>query len=352
MMNTTKKLLEPVALNARLSLKNRIVMAPMTRAKADSNGNATLAMAEYYAKRADAGLIITEGTVIRPDGTGYNNVPGIYTDDHIAQWRTVAETVHKKGGKIFMQIWHVGRVSHPFFLQGALPISCSATTMKGPVRRSNGLFYGTAREASIEEIKSLIDAYAKAATNAIKAGFDGVEIHGANGYLIDQFLHYHSNLRQDSYGGNPARMTRFVLEVVRACGDAVGYHRLGIRLSPGAYLNEIKGDNRDRDVFTLLLSELNKLSLAYVHTGNFDDRVLFKELDHKSMTQFLRQHYRGNLIACGGYDINDAENNIIDNQFDLLAIGRRFIANPDLINKIKNNEPLDSYNSSMLNTLR
>jgi N-ethylmaleimide reductase len=350
-MKNKNTLLESYRLTNQLKLKNRIVMAPMTRAQADDDGSPTQAMADYYARRADAGLIITEGTIIHPEATGYHHVPGIYTNKHVEQWKLVSKAVHKNGGRIFMQIWHVGRVSHPSFLNGHLPLSASATTMQGRIRRTQNLYYGQSREATRAEIKLLIQSYADAAKKAINAGMDGVELHAANGYLIDQFLHYHTNLRQDEYGGNAKNMSRFALEIVKACGDAIGYERVGIRLSPGAYLNEIVGDTRDSSVFSYLLSALNNLPIAYVHTGNFDDRVKFKELDNQTMTQFIKFHYDGTVIASGGYDLVEVEKQVDQTDFDLVSIGRAFIANPDLVAKFKQQETLDSYNVSMLETL-
>lgn len=344
-------LLEPYQLNTKLQLKNKIVMAPMTRNIAHDDLSPTSAMAEYYARRADAGLIITEGTIIRPDARGYSNVPGIFTQAHIDGWRQVTDAVHKNNGHIFLQIWHVGRVSHPHFLNGELPISASETIMKERVKRSDNLTHGKSRAVTLDEIKGLIESYAAAAKNAIKAGFDGIEIHGANGYLIDQFLHYHTNHRTDEYGATPKNMARFALEIVKACGDAIGYEKVGIRLSPGAYLNEIVGDPRDAAVFQYLLEQLSQLNIAYVHTGNFDDKVKFKELNDQTMTGFMRAHYKGTLIASGSYGFNDAQENIKANHFDLVAIGRPFIANPNLINCLQKNEALVPYEPSMLNNL-
>ncbi len=338
-------------LNDLFTLKNRILMAPMTRAKADNHSVPTQAMADYYSRRADAGLIITEGTVIRADASGYNNVPGIFTPAQINQWKIVTDAVHKKNGRIFLQIWHVGRVSHPNFLQGKLPVSPSATVMAGRIPRSEGLTYGESRALILPEIKELIKSYAIAAENAIKAGFDGVEIHGANGYLIDQFLHYHTNQRMDEYGGTPENMARFALEVVKACGEAIGYERVGLRLSPGAYLNEIVGEKRDALVFKYLFDNLNHFPIAYVHTGNFNDAQQFKELNDMTMTAFIRSHFHGTVVASGGYSLETASQGINQGNFDLVAMGRPFISNPDLINKLNKNASLTQYDASMLNTL-
>jgi len=350
-MNNLKPLLEPFQLNSEIRLKNRIVMAPMTRNMANNDLSPTQDMATYYQRRANAGLIITEGTIIRPDGRGYSNVPAIYTKEHIRGWQKVTDAVHSRAGHIFLQIWHVGRVSHPYYLDGELPVSASATTMTGKLRRSEDLSYGKTRQLELSEMPALITSFATAAANAINAGFDGVEIHGANGYLIDQFLHYHTNQRTDKYGTSPENMARFALEVVKACGERIGYQRVGIRLSPGGYLNEIIGDPRDAEVFAYLLEQLNQLPIAYVHTGNFDDTVKFPELGDKTMTQFIRQHYHGTLIACGGYNPAEVATNLSESDYDLVAIGRPFIANPDLIEKLQKNESIRSYEANMLETL-
>ncbi|MDO8953669.1 MAG: alkene reductase [Gammaproteobacteria bacterium] len=350
-MVDNQSLLEPYALSSTLHLKNRVVMAPMTRDMSHDDLSPTKAMAEYYARRADAGLIITEGTIIRPDAKGYKNVPGIYTPAHIDGWKRVTDSVHEQGGKIFSQIWHLGRVSHPHYLNGELPLSASETTMTGKLHRAEGLSHGKSRAVSVAEIKSLVESYAIAAKSAMQAGFDGVEVHGANGYLIDQFMHYHTNLRDDEYGGSPENMARFALEVVKACGEAIGFDKVGLRVSPAAYINEIAGDKRDAAGFQLLFEKLNKLGLAYVHTGNFNDKNLFEDLGNKTMTEFIRAHYRGTLIAAGSYNFDEAAEKIKTKQFDLIAIGRPFIANPDLIQRLQNNQEIKAYEASMLNVL-
>ncbi|WP_419418408.1 alkene reductase [Legionella sp. D16C41] len=350
-MANSSILLEPFKLNAAIKLKNRIVMAPMTRNKATDDLSPTTEMATYYAKRAAAGLIITEGAIIRPDGRGYSHTPGIYTQQHIAGWKKVTQAVHEQDGKIFLQIWHVGRVSHPIFLNGALPISASETKMTGKLRRAENLYYGQARALAVSEIKELINSYANAASAAKEAGFDGIEIHGANGYLIDQFLHYHTNQRQDEYGITPENLARFALEVVDACIREIGRERVGLRLSPGAYLNEMVGDKRDAEVFAYLLTQLITRQIAYVHTGNFDDAVHFKELDNQTMTAFMRHHFQGNLIASGSYTVQKAAEQIQKHQFDLIAFGRPFIANPDFVKRVQAAASLQSYEVAMLETL-
>ncbi|RDI42567.1 alkene reductase [Aquicella lusitana] len=350
-MNNNNSLFSPYQLNQALVLKNRIVMAPMTRSMAADQFVPTAQMAEYYARRTDAGLIVTEGTIIRPDAQGYPAVPGIYTKAQINGWRRVTDAVHAKRGVIFMQIWHVGRVSHPSYLNGELPLAPSATVMMGRVKRGEGMTHGESRAVTLAEINDLIASYAQAAKNAIEAGFDGVEIHGANGYLIDQFLHYHTNHRTDRYGGSPNNMARFALEVVKACGEAIGYERVAIRLSPGAYLNEIIGDARDSLVFEYLLKALNVFSIAYVHTGDDDNTRTYSELGNSTTTAFIRSFYKGTLIACGNYSQEGAKAGIDNNAFDLVAFGRPFIANPDLVNLLRHQHPVQQFDASMLSTL-
>ena len=338
----------PYELNSQMTLKNRLVMAPMTRAMAGQEGVPTQMMAEYYARRADAGLIVTEGTVISEKAVGFVGAPGIYSARQVEAWRRVTDLVHARGGLIFCQLWHVGRVSHPAFLDGELPVSASATRMTGRIARGNGLVYGESRAASVGEIAVIVQQFAEGARNAMAAGFDGVELHGANGYLIDQFLHYHTNLREDEFGGSAENMARFPLAVVRACGEAIGFGRVGLRLSPAGYLNEVVGDVRDAAVFQYLLSQLDEFCIAYVHTGNFDDSKTFAALGGWSMTQFLRSHYRGCLVACGGYGVDAAELALARGDFDLVAMGRAFIANPGLVGLMKGGLPLVTYEAGML----
>lgn len=343
------KLLEPFQLNESIQLKNRIVMAPMTRNMADDSLRATDSMADYYAKRANCGLIITEGTVIAKSATGYSHVPGIFNPAQVNAWQKVTTKVHDAGGLIFCQIWHVGRVSHPYFLNQQLPIGPSEAEMTGPVKRAPmPLNHGKNRALTLEEIPKLIQQYANAATMAIEAGFDGIEIHGANGYLIDQFLHFDSNNRDDAYGASIADKARFAIEVTDACVDAVGNHRVGLRLTPAAYLNEIVPDKRDPEVFQYLLSELNSRDLAYVHTGAFDDQEKHEVLGNLNMSTFMRQYYTGTLIGCGSYDLQTAKNAIEQNQFDLCAFGRPFIANPNLVDCFLSNHEVVPYDVKML----
>ncbi|MFQ5601571.1 MAG: alkene reductase [Candidatus Krumholzibacteriia bacterium] len=331
-----------------LALQNRVVMAPMTRSMADDALVPTPEMAAYYARRADAGLIVTEATIVRPDGQGYPNTPGIYDAAQVLGWRRVTDQVHERGGKIFVQIWHVGRVSHPIYLNGELPIAPSAVPLSGRVPRGD-LEYGTPRELRLDEIPSLVEAFARAAENARAAHFDGVEVHGGNGYLIDQFLHHHTNRRHDAYGGSPESMARFALDVVDAVAQRIGHERVGIRLSPGAYFH-MEPDPADPAVFRHLLARLDERRLAYVHTAVFDGGQHFEDLGG-SANHFLRRNYEGTLIGNGGYTPDKAAAAILNGAFDLVAIGRPFIANPDLIARVQGGEALRPYQTSMLERL-
>lgn len=338
-------LFQPYRLNGTLTLANRFMMAPLTRCMAGPGLVPTAQMAAYYARRADIGLIISEATIIRPDGQGYPNTPGIYSPEQIAGWKQVTDAVHARGGKIFAQLWHVGRLSHPFFHQGEV-LAPSAIAHDGTVPRMRELVYQVPRALTVAEILQLIEDYAQAAANAIEAGFDGVEIHGANGYLIDQFLHHASNLRTDAYGATPENMSRFALEVVDAISARIGGERVGIRLSPGAYVH-LDGDARDRAVFDHLLTELNGRTLAYVHLGIFDDSLTFDYLDGRA-SDYLRAHYDGHLVGVGNYSAESAADAIKADRFDLVAIGRPLIANPDYLEKVKKAEPLVPYADTML----
>ena len=347
-MNTD--LLTPYRLNDTIKLKNRVLMAPLTRCMADENLVPTQDMVEYYARRADTGLIISEATIIRPDGQGYPTTPGLFTSEQIQGWKKVTDAVHANGGKMFAQLWHVGRVAHPHFFDGEV-LAPSAIGVEGSVPRMRELTYITPKAATIDDIKSLIADFAKAAENAIEAGFDGVEIHGANGYLIDQFLHYEANVREDEYGQTPQNMARFALEVTDAVIAAVGNERTALRVTPGAYFN-MSEDNRDKAVFDYLLPELEKRNLAYLHGGIFDDSTTFESLEGKTTSEFLRAGYKGTLVGVGSYSFESAKAAINEGKFDLIAIGRPLIANPDYISKVTNGEELVPYSDEMLAELK
>jgi 2,4-dienoyl-CoA reductase-like NADH-dependent reductase (Old Yellow Enzyme family) len=342
-------LLQPFSLNQKIKLKNRIVMAPLTRCMADENLVPTQAMADYYAKRSESGLIISEAVIIRPDGQGYPNTPGIFSPAQIEGWQKVTKAVHANGGKIFAQLWHTGRVAHTHFFKGEYVIAPSAQQVEGSVPRMRDLTYLVPKPASAEDIAKLVLDYAQAAKNAITAGFDGVEIHGANGYLIDQFLHHDANRREDEFGQTPENMTRFPLAVVDAIATSIGWKKTALRISPGAYFN-MAGDDRDRDVFEYLLSQLEQRELAYLHMGLFDDSMEFDYLGGGA-TDFVRKNYSKTLMGVGGYTAQTGSKAIAEDRFDLLAIGRPFIANPDYVEKLQKGETLIDYSEAMLTEL-
>ncbi|ESE41944.1 alkene reductase [Shewanella decolorationis] len=348
-VNSVSNLFDTYKLNDTITLKNRILMAPLTRCMADADLVPTDDMVAYYARRAEAGLIISEATIIRPDAQGYPNTPGIFNQAQIAGWRKVTDAVHANGGKIFVQLWHTGRVAHPHFFGGGDVLAPSAQKVEGSVPRMRELTYVTPKAATLEDIQGLVRDYAKAAENAIEAGFDGVEIHGANGYLIDEFLHHDSNRRTDEYGSTPANMSRFALEVVDAVAASIGKDRTGLRISPGAYFN-IAVDNRDRAVFDYLLPELEKRELAFVHIGIFDDSMEFDYLDGR-VSSYVRAHYGKTLVGVGGYSAQSASEAIAANKFDLIAIGRPFIANPDYVTRVRQGQEVVAYSDEMLATL-
>ncbi|MBI1368267.1 MAG: alkene reductase [Planctomycetes bacterium] len=338
-------------LNDSLTLPNRIVMAPLTRSMAGPGLVPTQTSADYYARRADAGLIISEATIVTPDGQGYPDTPGLFTEAQVDGWRRVTQAVHDRGGRMFAQLWHVGRLSHPHFQpDGTLPLAPSAVPAAGRINRTRDLNYGPVREATRADIDRIVAAFADAATNARHAGFDGVEIHGANGYLIDQFLHAFTNRRTDEYGGSPENRARFALRVIDAVVERLGAQRVGIRLSPAAYVH-MTGSPEDEPTYVHLLSEISRRGLAYVHIGIYDDTKAHAELNHQTASEFVRANYDGVLIGNGGYTPDRAAAAIDDDRFDLVAIGRPFIANPDLVNRLRQDQPLVPYDAAMLTTL-
>ena len=344
----TDNLFQSFSLNDTIKLSNRILMAPLTRCMSDDDLVPTQAMADYYGRRAEAGLIISEAIIIRPDGQGYPNTPGLFTREQITAWRNVTAAVHQNDGKIFAQLWHTGRVAHPHFFDGDV-LAPSALAVEGSVPRMRELTYQVPKAVTVDDIQQLVKDYAQAAENAIAAGFDGVEIHGANGYLIDQFLHHDSNIRSDDFGGSPENMAKFPLAVVDAIIASIGKDRTALRLSPGAYFN-IAGDRRDRAVFDYFLSELEQRSLAFLHIGIFDDSMEFDYLDGTA-SSYVRAHYGQTLVSVGGYNAETASTAIADNKFDLIAIGRPFIANPDYVERVRTGSALVEYSEEMLTSL-
>lgn len=346
---TANPIFEPYELSPGLTLSNRVVMAPLTRSMADDDLVPTEAMAAYYGRRADAGLIISEAILIAQEGQGYPNGPGLYSEAQVQAWQQVTQRVHDRGGKIFAQIWHTGRVSHSIYHNGQLPIAPSAVGLKGRPAMTD-LSYEVPRAMSQDDIDRVIALFGQAAANAMRAGFDGVEIHGANGYIIDQFLHYASNLRTDAYGGNAENMSRFLMQVLDAVKVHVPENRIGLRLSPHAGIDEawvvMDHDDRDKSVFEYLLTQLNTRDLAYIHKGMYDDYVV-PHLGGTS-SQFIKRHYHGKVMACGGYTAESGAQAIARGDADLIAIGRPFIANPDLVPRLVKGEPLLEFEDAML----
>lgn len=327
-------LFSPVTLGD-LTLKNRIVMAPMTRSRATGNVPNEL-MKTYYSLRAEAGLIITEGTAPSPNGLGYARIPGLFSDVQVQGWRRVTDAVHDAGGRIFVQLMHTGRVGHPANMPlGARLLSPSAIAAPGEMWTDTlGMQPYPVPEAMDEEdIATAIHEYADACKNAIAAGFDGVELHGANSYLIDQFLNTGSNRRTDRWGGSIENRMRFALEVARAAAEAIGAQRVGMRISPYGVFNGMVPD-ADMDALYVRLTEaLNKIGLVYIHM-----------VDHSSMgapevspelKAKVRDTFKGKYILSGGYDAVLASADLRAGKGDLVAFGRPFIANPDLVQKLR-----------------
>ena len=324
-------------------LANRIVMAPLTRSRAGVDGLATPLMAEYYAQRASAGLIIAEGTNISPQGRGYAFTPGIYNDAQIKAWRPVTEAVHSRGGRIFPQLWHVGRVSHPSLQPGGtLPVAPSAIRPEATSYTLAGFEPCVApRALAISEIPEIIEQYRRAAANALAAGFDGIEIHAANGYLIEQFLRDSTNKRIDAYGGSRENRARLLLEVVEAVAGVCGGERVGIRLSPVSPVNGADLDGDPAGTYGYVVGRLNAFGLAYIHIIEGATQGP-REVPGGFELQILRRSFKGLYIANNGYDLELALEARRHNLADLVAFGRLYISNPDLVERLRAGAPLNT----------
>jgi N-ethylmaleimide reductase len=328
-------LFQPVHLGP-CKLANRIVMAPLTRSRAGADGVPRSLMAEYYAQRASAGLLIAEGTNISPQGRGYAFTPGIYDDAQVEGWRPVIESVHVCGGRIFPQLWHVGRVSHPSLQPGgALPVAPSAIRPEATSYTADGFQpCVTPRALATDEIPVIIEQYRQAARNALAAGFDGVEIHAANGYLIEQFLRDSTNKRTDAYGGSRDNRARFLFEVTEAVAGVCGGQRVGVRLSPVATVNGAALDSNPAATYTYAVAGLNAFDLAYIHVieGNTQGP---RQVPGGFDQQILRRTFKGLYMANNGYDRELALDARQRNLADLVSFGRFFIANPDLVERLR-----------------
>jgi N-ethylmaleimide reductase len=339
-MSTSSKLFEPFKLGP-ITLPNRLVMAPLTRNRALAGLVPNPLAIDYYGQRASAGLLITEATQISQQGQGYQDTPGIYSKEQIAGWRKVTDRVHAGGGRIFLQLWHVGRISHTSLqANGGAPVAPSAIRANGKTF-VGGTFADVSEPRALElsEIPGIIDGFKKGAANAIAAGFDGVEIHGANGYLLDQFAKDGANKRTDAYGGSIENRAKLMLEVSKAVVAEVGSERTGIRISPVTPSNDIS-DSNPQPLFDYITDHLGALKLVYLHvvegaTGGPRDIAPF---DYQS----LRKRFKGAYIANNGFDFNLANKVLSAGEADLIAFGKLFIANPDLVERFKRSAPLNA----------
>ena len=344
----SSKLSQALKLNSKITLQNRVVMAPLTRCFADKDLVPTDLMADYYQRRADCGLIVSEATLIDPVAQGYPNTPGIYTNEQIEAWKKVTSKVHQEGGLIFCQLWHCGRVAHSHY-SDKQPVAPSALLWEGRVPRTDNLEYEVPHAMTTKEVNEVIQRFIAGAENAIKAGFDGVEIHGANGYLVDQFLRQSTNQRTDDFGGSVDNRSRFALDIVDGIIAKIGSERTAIRLSPQAYVH-LDYTEDDEKTYQSLLTELSSKDLAYVHLGAFNDTHEFEYLGGRA-SAFIRKHYSGTFVTCGSYSVKDAETAVENDAADLVALGRPFIANPDLMHLINSSADIKDYDVSMLKEL-
>jgi len=339
-MDKQQPLFTPVRLGP-YNLPNRIVMAPMTRSRADNPEHAPTDLhAAYYAQRAGAGLIVTEASQVSPQGVGYINTPGIHSAAQVRGWRKVTDAVHERGGRIFIQLWHVGRISHPDFHGGELPVAPSALNPNVQAFTPSGFKDTvTPRALTTQEVRGVVLDFVRGAENAMHAGFDGVELHGANGYLIEQFLRDSSNRRDDAYGGSIANRARFLFDIVDGVGNAIGHERVGVRLSPGNVAN-IGADTDMAALYDFVIGVLDNHPLAYLHLVEPGAGTQGGTNAIADITQRYHTIFHGMLITNNGYD-RKSGNAVIDaGDADLVAFGRSFIANPDLPERFRVDAPL------------
>src|SRR5659263_621437 len=324
-----------------LELSNRMVMAPMTRCRAIEGNVPNPLAVTYYTQRASAVLIITEGSHVRPHGIGDDRTPGIHSAPQVAGWKKVTEAVHKAGGRIFLQLWHVGRVSHPDFLGGELPVAPSALPVDGEVHTPLGKKkFVIPRALELDDLPGIVEQFRKGAQNAKDAGFDGVEIHGANGYLLDQFLRDGSNRRTDNYGGSLENRLRLPLEVTEAVVGVWGIDRVGYRISPQFSLYSMS-DTNPRQTFSHFAKELNNIGIGYIHIiESVGGRMGVTAADAK-LAPIIHEIFEGTLILNGGYDSSSGNEAIEKGDADLISFGVLFLANPDLPDRFRKNASLN-----------
>lgn len=326
---------QPIKIGS-LELKNRIIMAPLTRCRASGADGRTPndLMKLYYEQRSTAGLILTEATAVSPMGVGYDNTPGIWSEAHINGWKKITEAVHQKGGKIALQLWHVGRISDPFYLDGKTPVAPSAVTPAGHVSLMRPLkSFVQPRALETEEIKAIVLDYKKAAENAKLAGFDGVEIHAANGYLIDQFLQDSTNKRTDQYGGSLENRTRFLSEITDAVISVWGADKVGVHLAPRCDAHDM-ADSNPEQLFVYVAKELSQKKIAFICTREY--------VAENSLSQKMKKVFSGVFIANEKFTVDAAEKAIESGQADAVAFGVSFIANPDLVSRIEKRAVLNT----------
>lgn len=327
-----------------LELPSRVVMAPMTRSRA-VGGVPNELMRTYYSERAGAALIVTEGVAPSPNGLGYARIPGLFSDEQVHAWRRVTDSVHEAGGRIFAQLMHVGRIAHPLNLPpDARIVSPSGVRAEGMMwtDQQGQQPFPEPEAMSADDLRATIFEYANAAKNAVNSGFDGVELHAANGYLLEQFLHPHTNRRADAYGGSVATRTRFVVEVVEACVRAIGQERVGIRLSPHSTFNDLPPHAEVEEQYARLAEQLK--GLVYLHI------IQANHADFAGTFAALGKAYGGPLILNGGFDKAGAEQALNEGRADLIAFGRPFIANPDLVTRLQKGVPLATPNPATFYT--
>ena len=333
-------LFDPIDLSSTLALPNRILMAPLTRGRATHEAVPTPIMADYYAQRAAAGLIISEATGIGREGLGWPFAPGLWTEAQVEGWKPIVEAVHQAGGRIIAQLWHMGRVVHPS-LGGGQPVSASATTAPGQAHTYDGKQdYVEARAATIDDIARITADYARAARNAIAAGFDGVQLHGANGYLIDQFLRDSSNLRDDDYGGSIGNRMRLLCEVVAAIIAEVGVDRTAVRFSPTGPVNGVDDSNAEA-LFSAVAAAMDELGVPWIELREAGPHSSFRPTDEPPVSPAMRRHFGGKIVLNSDYNGASGQTRLDEGVADAISFGRTFLANPDLVERIRAGSPLN-----------
>lgn len=326
-------LFQPIRLGA-IDLPNRIIMAPLTRGRASADGVPTATMVEYYRQRASAGLIISEATGITREGLGWPSAPGIWNDEQTKAWRPVTEAVHAAGGRIIMQLWHMGRIVHPYFLGGEPPVSSSATRAPGHAHTPEGTKdFATARPLRLDEMPRIVDDYGLAAENAKKAGFDGVQLHAANGYLIDQFLRDNCNLRQDEYGGAPQNRARLLREVTERLIAVWGTERVSVRLSPNGN-SQGADDSNPEAIFGEAARVMEELGVSFVELRQPGPDGTFGSTDVPKQDAMFRKIYTGPVVLNSDYAAHGAADDVASGRADAISFGRPYISNPDLVERI------------------